>query len=105
VSSAVRVAKNEDLFRQVNERISELELAADGHNLSEFICECSHTECSNTIQATLEEYGQVRKDPTHFLVIHDHVDLHYERVVTVTDRFTVVEKVGRAGEIAEQEAD
>jgi hypothetical protein len=105
VSSAVRVAKNEDLFRQVNERIRGLELAAGGHNLSEFICECSHPECSNTLQASLEEYLRVRKDPTHFLVIHGHVDLDYERIVTVTDRFTVVQKVGRAGEIAEQEAD
>jgi len=106
VSSALRVAKNEDLFRRVNEQILELEEGAgDRDRLCEFICECSKLGCSTTVRVNLEEYRGVRREPTHFLVIHDHVDPNYEQIVTVTERFTVVQKVGLAGEIAEQEAE
>jgi hypothetical protein len=41
---------------------------------------------------------------TRFLVLHEHVDPEYERVVERSERFVVVEKFGVAGDVAEEDA-
>jgi len=51
------------------------------------------------------EYRLAREQPTRFLVAPSHVDPDYERVVTRSLRFAIVEKLGLAGEIATDEAD
>lgn len=94
---AVRAAKNESLFRDVNERILELE---QGFGVAEqigFVCECSRLGCTTAVQATVDEYRRAHDEPTHFLIAHGHIDPDYERIVLQTERFTVVEKLGLAG--------
>jgi hypothetical protein len=82
-----RVAKNEALFRRVNERIEEISEAVAGDSESDFLCECGNDDCTAPVSLTLSEHG------------HDVVDL--ERVVRETDRYAVVEKFsGEAGRIA-----
>jgi hypothetical protein len=105
VPNASRVAKNEHLFREVNEQIHQLEHRFGGNPTTRFICECARRDCTLRIEATLEEYRAVRLDTTHFLVERSHVDPEHERVIRSTDRFTVVEKLGEAGAIADAEAD
>jgi hypothetical protein len=102
--SASRVARNEDLFREVNEQIHKLEDHFGGNPLARFICECAERDCTTRIEATLEEYRMVRANPRRFLVEPGHVHADFERVVSSTDRFSVVEKFGEAGEIAAREA-
>src|SRR4029079_11368348 len=105
--SAARVAKNEGVFREVNERIRELAEgfeASGGAQLSAFVCECSRLNCTSAVQASLDEYRAVRRRPRQFLVLTDHVDPDHERIVRKSDRFAVVEKVGLAGEVAADEA-
>jgi hypothetical protein len=108
VPSAARAAKNEGLFREVNERILELEEAfgeaAGDHNRAGFVCECSRADCTSKVEMTPDEYRGVREKPTQFLVAPGHVDPDHERVVRATDRFVVVEKFGLAGEIAADDA-
>ena len=107
--SAARAAKNEGLFREVNERILELEEAfgdvVAGSSLAGFVCECSRPDCTSKVELSAEEYREVRERPAQFLVYPGHVDLDHERVVRQTDRFVVVEKFGLAGEIAAAEAE
>jgi len=103
VPSAARVARNEHLFREVNERILELEESFGERPLASFVCECSQVSCTSRLEASLEEYRTVRTDPRHFIVRADHVDRDHERIVRETERFVVVEKLGLAGEIAEEE--
>ena len=87
-----RVAKNEALFRQVNERIEEVneELGESGE--SDFLCECGDDDCTTPIRLTLAEYEEVRSNPTHFAIARGHEVIDVEQVISETDRFAVVEK-------------
>ena len=73
----VRAARNESLFRAVNEEVEE---AAKGSSamFTEFVCECSRVDCTERVSLTLTEYEDVRKIATHFVVRPDHVDEEVE---------------------------
>ena len=104
--TATRVAKNESLFREVNERIKSLAdtfLVGRGDR-QRFVCECSSTGCSGSVELTLGEYADVRSSDTRFAVAPGHVTPNHERVVLKTERYWVVEKDGLAGVVASEEA-
>jgi hypothetical protein len=99
-----RVAKNEALFREVNERIKRLNPHLDAHDQADFICECGDAECTHPVSLTLTEYEEVRRRGTHFAVLPGHVVPDLERVVARYPRFAVVEKTdARAAGIAVSE--
>jgi hypothetical protein len=85
-----RVAKNEALFREVNERIKEVNEPLE--EASDFLCECGSRECTAPIALTRAEYERVRSVPTHFAVASGHVVPDVEDVVAENDRYVVVEK-------------
>ena len=96
-----RAAKNEALFRQVNERIEEVNDELGERGESDFLCECGDDDCTAPIRLTLAEYEAVRSIPTHFAIAKGHEVIDVEKVINETDRFTVVEKLaGEAGRIA-----
>jgi hypothetical protein len=96
-----RVARNEALFRKVNERIEEVNEELEGGGRSDFLCECGDEECTEPVSLTLAEYEEVRANPTHFVIAPGHDVIDVERVVRETDRFAVVQKfTGEAGRIA-----
>jgi hypothetical protein len=45
------------------------------------VCECSAQACTDRVEATLEEYQEVRADGTDFLLRLGHEDTRIERVV------------------------
>jgi hypothetical protein len=90
-----RLAKNEALFRGINERVRELksELADAGPGtLIEFMCECGRSDCVEQVQLTISEYERVRAEPEHFLLKPGHELADVERVLAEGDRFVVVAK-------------
>ena len=91
-----RLAANEALFRDVNERIKEtsagLGAHVEGSRYMEFLCECSELQCDERVELTLQEYEEVRLEATHFLVRPGHENGRVEAVVWSTERFAVVEK-------------
>jgi hypothetical protein len=87
-----RIARNEALFRQVNERIREVPLDAHPDELREFLCECGSAECTEAIQLTLSEYEEVRADPRKFAVLPGHLVSDVESVVAANERFVTVRK-------------
>ena len=97
-----RVAENESVFRQVNERIEEAHERLGVQGRTEFVCECGHAECAERIFLTLEEYEAVRSNPRHFAIVPGHDIPGAERVVDENERFVVVEKFGAGGRIAEE---
>ncbi|HEY2311923.1 MAG TPA: hypothetical protein VGH46_12520 [Gaiellaceae bacterium] len=104
--SAERAAQNQSLYRSVNEQITQLneafsEVFPDGDGLSEWICECADTTCSLRVEATRQEYEQVRADGRTFIVYPGHVYPGVEGVLSENERFTVVEKFENGGEVAE----
>ena len=96
-------ARNEELFRTVNEKIEAVSqtVPATDPNM-EFLCECDDLECQGKVKATRTEYESVRAAPTRFLVLPDHSDPTVEHVVLSNERFGVVEKVGGAARRAEE---
>ena len=98
---AERAARNEALFRDVNERISETSLAWEGERLSA-MCECHQLQCAETIEVTRAEYEAVRATGDRFLLVDGHKDEEIERVVDRTDRFVVVEKLGMGAQLARE---
>lgn len=97
--SLVRLARNQSLFREVNERIQYLGEVNEriGYNAeaatSEFVCECSNTECISTIELTVVEYERVRSNPTWFVIKPNHDLVQIERIVSRDDGYAVVEKL------------
>jgi hypothetical protein len=102
---AARAARNQSLYREVNERIEELNKAFDALlPLGDWVCECANEECFERIELTHEEYEAVRSRPTRFFVkpSDEHVVPEAENVTERHERYWVVEKIGVAGEIAER---
>lgn len=98
---AERQGRNESLFREVNERIAELNQTFQIEGHSEFLCECSREECKEPVSISIDEYETVRRAPTRFFVIPGHEDESVERVIERSDRYVVVEKFGEAADEAE----
>jgi hypothetical protein len=95
-----RNARNQLVFREVNERIAELSGEWGQTDVSLFICECSDQACAETVEITPAEYERVRGDGARFVVRAGHQLPELEHVVEGNGRFLVVEKVGPAVTIA-----
>lgn len=96
-----RAASNEALFREVNERLADRVEATVGEDASfGILCECADPDCTERITLTPAEYEQAHVEPTQFIVLEGHVAADIEDVVSESERFLVVRKRGRAGDIA-----
>jgi hypothetical protein len=87
-----RMARTEAAFREVNEAIAETAARFDSEE-ADFICECADPQCAHRVTAELEDYEDVRSEPTRFLLAPGHHEPEVERVVEQTGEFHVVEKV------------
>ena len=85
-----RLAQNEILFREVNERI--VELTDQWGGSFDLICECANDDCLAPIKLTLQEYEQLRQNPRCFAVLPGHEIPDIEEVVERHKRYLVVEK-------------
>jgi hypothetical protein len=96
-----RLAKNEVLFRSVNEAIEQQALRFGGIDEYEFICECASRTCLDRITLTLRQYEHIRADGTRFFVTPGHANVEVEKIVEQGPRYHVVEKDGAAGLVAD----
>lgn len=95
-----RIARNEAIFRNVNESILDLESGWDATaEAAQFVCECGDERCIERIALTIDEYTAVREDDAQFVLVPGHEIPDVETVVSRNDRFAVVRK--RPGEPAE----
>jgi hypothetical protein len=95
---ARRAARNEEVFRDVNERIEE---GAAQHAVSAalpFHCECGRASCFETIEIPPGRYASIVGERYHFIVLPEHVEERIERIVETGNTFVVVEKIGEARE-------
>ena len=100
-----RAARNETLFRTLNEKLTDLnEALASVSQTLVIACECAEMTCVAMVDISPADYNEVRSDPTWFVVLPDHVYPEIERVVREADGYVVVEKFGLGGEIAEADA-
>ena len=96
--SQIRAAKNEVLFREVNERIQTLRPPS---TFVEFVCECAEATCDEPISLTHEEYENLRSVPYRFAVKPGHALPSVELVVEHSDRYDTIEKVGVGRDVVE----
>ena len=95
-----RVAENEGLFRQVNERV-----VAGGRRPEEsfeIICECEDTGCMDHLRVTTETYERARSEPTDFLLKPGHAKPEFEAVIERHEDFELVRKTGAAAALTRQ---
>src|SRR5690242_546177 len=105
VERKIRIAANEALFREENERREELIPDGPRQGRLEVICECGAGRCSEPISIRINDYELVRSHATWFIVTPGHEIEDVEDVVQWHDAFNVVEKrAGRAAELV-READ
>src|SRR4051812_18188624 len=102
--SAERIGRNDAIFRNANEGISEVAEAEQIDGPLPFICECADPACREIVLIAAEEYTAIRNDPRWFLNVpgHEAAAQGWGQVVQRHDGYVVVEKIGPAGEVAEQ---
>ena len=100
MSAAERRALNENVFREMNERLDRLG-EEFGDETVEFLCECADPACSAPLSIRVSVYEAVRDHPRWFVVVPGHQHEGVERVVQEHPGCLVIEKVGEAGEVAE----
>ena len=96
-----RIAHNETLFREVNERIEAGRWPTERGEPAAFRCECGSLGCNQLVELKLEDYERVRAYAKHFLLFPGHEIPAIERIVDREAGHVVVEKVGEAATVAE----
>jgi hypothetical protein len=103
-----RNAETQNLYREVNERVAEVNsqfagsrAAGGSSELIELFCECGREDpCDERVNVTAETYERVRADPTTFILLPEHAKATVENVIERGEGFLIARNYGRAAEIA-----
>ena len=87
------MARTESAFREVNEAIATTAARFDAEE-TDFVCECADPQCVHRLTADLDDYEDVRSEPTRFLIAPGHDKPEIERVVERRGEYQIVEKFG-----------
>jgi hypothetical protein len=96
-----RIARNEALYRAINENIEQLtkDVGEGSNQYVDFLCECGRDEgCPAELAMTVAEYESVRSQDDRFALKPGHETPELERVVEANARFVVVDKIPAADE-------
>ena len=77
--SQERAAKNQALFREMNERIRDITEVQE-ETWGEIVCECDNLACAERISITLREYERVREHGDRFLILPGHENVEVEKI-------------------------
>ena len=95
-----RQARNEALFREVNERIAQLGERAQAYSPDgtvDFMCECGEDGgCGQRVRVPVDVYERVRSQDDRFVVRPGHETPELEHAVEWADDYVVVDKVPEA---------
>ena len=98
----VRAARNQAMFRAVNDKIRELnETFAVITGTFTIACECADAMCVSTVEIEPADYEAIRASPRRFAVLPGHADTSIEHVVSDAGRYQVAEKRGKAAAVAD----
>jgi len=107
-SSERRLAENEVIFRERNERlqkdIDQLNAMAEEAGQSDFAykndmdtplyfyCECSDENCTQRIPVKQDDYNEIHKNRKRFVVVNGHQVVAIESIIKETADYVIVEK-------------
>jgi hypothetical protein len=88
-----KVARNQAMYREVNERIEELNEAFDEMS-GEFVvvCECADPMCAEQIALSREAYERTRANSAQFILRPGHQAADIEDLVATEGDYVIVEK-------------
>lgn len=105
-SSERRMAENEVVFREYNERVlkgfeelteiakedgQEAYVANNDHPLF-FYCECSDENCRQRVQLKPSRYATIHKQRDRFIILCGHETRSIEQIISTEADFCIVEK-------------
>lgn len=96
-----RIARNEALFREGNERMAAWEERHRTESIELYFCECADTECREKVPLAQSDYERVRSDSGHFLIVPGHEIADVETMVESHDEWAMIEKDPEVRDIAE----
>ena len=82
-----RAARNEAVFREVNEKILEVDERFGSGTQGEFICECADDGCIERLQVPVAVYTAVRGHSRRFVIAPDHDDPALETMSERHEKF------------------
>ncbi len=91
---------NQDLGRKINNRIN-LRMGPQQTGKMWVVCECTNSDCEELIQVTAEQYRQIRKGDSCFIVVVGH-ESPGEHIVARDGSWLTVQKRGEAKRYAEK---
>ncbi len=97
----VRAARNESLFRSLNERLEQVRQGVAEDQPTEYFCECAQRTCASMVVLSPDEYEHVRSAGDRFLVVPEHVVSDVEQVLEKHDGYWIVEKLGLGSYVAD----
>jgi hypothetical protein len=97
--TVARIAENQSTFRAANEKIEDAAGELDVVDVLPFICECPDPMCTEIVRLGAADYEEIRNDPRLFFNAPGH-ESGAGGVVDERAGYTLVEKIGAAGEIA-----
>ena len=87
-----RIIENEKLFREVNERVAQMEAGFSGPD-PVWVCECGDETCFEKVAVPIADYKRIRSNEAWFVILPGHEKPDVETVVDKNGGFYVVEKI------------
>jgi hypothetical protein len=88
-----RIARNEAMFREANERAKAWE---ERHGLDRevelYFCECAKPDCLEKVSLREADYERVRSDPRRFVIVSGHELPDVETVIEPHEGWAIIEK-------------
>ena len=81
------------VFRSINDRIGELNVALEGGPMI-VLCECNSVHCAEPIELDTATYTRVRANPAQFVVLPGHEVPQLDHVVERHPAFCVTRSSG-----------
>ena len=101
-----RIGRNEALFREVNERLKNLNTGFSGlSGVMEVVCECGDLGCAEQLTMPAARYEDVRSDSTWFVIVPGHQVTDVELIVARHPGYDVVQKRASDAALVAEETD
>jgi len=96
-----RLALNEAMFREANERAKAWEERHREVEVELYFCECADPNCPERVGLGKADYERVRSDSRHFVIAPGHELPDVETVIEQHDGWAIIEKAPEVSDIVE----